>query len=314
MSAIVESAPGATRALVMDGETVVEAHLRRADVRLPHGLIAPARLLRREGAQGVVQMAGEEAVLSPVPSDWHEGQTRLAQVLREARSDGARDKQARVKAHDGPAQDAPELAQALAGQAVETVSPFGPDRLAEAGWDAVVEEAATGLIDFPGGRLVMADTPAMLVIDVDGPGDLARLAEGAAHAVAAAIRRHGIGGPVVVDFPSLGGKGPRGVVDAILAQNLPAPFEKTVMNGFGLVQIIRPRTRLSLLEQARRPGFAALELVRRAMRLTGAVTISGPPSVVEWLAARPAVTDELARITGGRAALQQGGVGHVQCG
>lgn len=314
MTVLVEAAPGATRALVMADATPVEAHLRRTDVRLLHGLIAPARLVRREAGQGVVQIAGEEAVVSPLSADWHEGQTRLAQVLREARSDGARDKQARVAAHDGPVRDAPALGESLGAQTVETLLPFGVDRLADAGWDLVVEEATTGLIGFAGGRLLMADTPAMLVIDVDGPGDLARLAEGAARAVAAAIRRHGIGGPVVVDFPSLGGKGPRAVVDAILAQSLPPPFEKTVMNGFGLVQIIRPRTRLSMLEQARRPGFGALELLRRAMRLSGAVTISGPASVVDWLSARPALTEELARITGGRVALQSGGIGHVQNG
>lgn len=80
------------------------------------------------------------------------------------------------------------------------------------------------------------------------------------------IRRHGIGGPVVVDFPSLGGRAPRAVVDAILAETLPPPFEKTAMNGFGLVQIIRPRRQLSLLENVRQPGFAALELLRRAQR------------------------------------------------
>jgi hypothetical protein len=86
------------------------------------------------------------------------------------------------------------------------------------------------------------------------------------------------------------------------------------MNGFGLVQIIRPRGKLSLIEEARRPGFAALELLRRAMRLTGAVKISGPPPVHDWLSARPALIAELARITGGRVALERGEVGHVQQG
>ncbi|MFZ4381054.1 MAG: ribonuclease [Sandarakinorhabdus sp.] len=310
MTALIEQAPGATRALVVDGDTVIEAHLRRSDVALPFGLVAPARLLRREGAQAVVQIAGDEALLSPRPSDWHEGQTRLAQVVREARSDGARDKQARVMVHAGPAQGAPALAESFPGHV--PVSPFGVDQLAQAGWDAVVEEAVTGLVDFPGGRLLMAPTPAMLVIDVDGDGDLGRLAEAAGLAVAAAIRRHGIGGPVVVDFPTLAGRGPRAVVDALLAQHLPQPFERTAMNGFGLVQIIRPRGRLSLLEEARRPGFAALELLRRAMRLTGAVTISGPPSIHDWLAARPALIAELARITGGRVAVERGEVAHVQ--
>lgn len=310
MTTLIEAAPGATRALVLDGERVVAAHLRRSDVALPAGLIAPARLLCREAGQAVVMMAGTQAVLKPVPATWHEGQTQLAQVVHEARSDGTRHKQARVSAHPGPAAPAPDLAQLLPGH--EVVAPYGADRLAQAGWDDVIEEAVTGIVDFPGGRLLMAPTPAMLVIDVDGTGDSGRLAETAARAVAAAIGRHGIGGPVVVDFPSLGGRAARAAVDVILAETLPPPFEKTAMNGFGLVQIIRPRGRLSLIEEARRPGFAALELLRRAMRLTGDLTIGGPADVHDWLAARPALLADLARITGGRVRLERSECPHAQ--
>ncbi len=315
MIALVEAAPGATRALVLDSDTVVEAYIARADDPLPVGLIAPARLADRR--QGVVVLAGAEAQLAPVPADWPEGQTRLVEVLRPARPDGVRDKQARVMAHDGPARPAPDLATRLAtaGHAVTPVPAHGPDVLADSGWDAVVEEALSGRVEFPGGRLLVAPTPAMLVIDVDGTGDLARLAEAAARAVAALIRRHGIGGPVVVDFPSLGGRAPRAVVDAILAETLPPPFEKTAMNGFGLVQIIRPRRQLSLLENVRQPGFAALELLRRAQRLVGPVQIEAQTSVIDWLAAHPALIAYCARLTGGTLALQArdgAGRGHVQ--
>ena len=315
MIALVEAAPGATRALVLDSDTVVEAYIARADDPLPVGLIAPARLADRR--QGVVVLAGAEAQLAPVPADWPEGQTRLVEVLRPARPDGVRDKQARVAAHDGPARPAPDLATRLAtaGHAVTPVPAHGPDVLADSGWDAVVEEALSGRVEFPGGRLLVAPTPAMLVIDVDGTGDLARLAEAAARAVAALIRRHGIGGPVVVDFPSLGGRAPRAVVDAILAETLPPPFEKTAMNGFGLVQIIRPRRQLSLIEAARQPGFAALELLRRAQRLVGPVQIEAQASVIDWLAAHPALIADCARLTGGTLALQArdgAGRGHVQ--
>ena len=315
MIALVEAAPGATRALVLDGDTVVEAHIARADDPLPVGLIAPARLADRR--QGVAVLAGVEAQLAPVPADWPEGQTRLVEVLRPARPDGVRDKQARVAAHDGPARPAPDLATRLAtaGHAVTPVPAHGPDVLADSGWDAVVEEALSGRVEFPGGRLLVAPTPAMLVIDVDGTGDLARLAEAAARAVAALIRRHGIGGPVVVDFPSLGGRAPRAVVDAILAETLPPPFERTAMNGFGLVQIIRPRRQLSLIENVRQPGFAALELLRRAQRLVGPVQIEAQASVIDWLAAHPALIADCARLTGGTLALQArdgAGRGHVQ--
>ena len=315
MIALLEAAPGATRALVLDSDTVVEAYIARADDPLPVGLIAPARLADRR--QGVVVLAGAEAQLAPVPADWPEGQTRLVEVLRPARPDGVRDKQARVMAHDGPARPAPDLATRLAtaGHDVTPVPADGPDVLADAGWDAVVEEALSGRVEFPGGRLLVAPTPAMLAIDVDGTGDLARLAEAAARAVAALIRRHGIGGPVVVDFPSLGGRAPRAVVDAILAETLPPPFEKTAMNGFGLVQIIRPRRQLSLIEAARQPGFAALELLRRAQRLVGPVQIEAQASVIDWLAAHPALIADCARLTGGTLALQArdgAGRGHVQ--
>ena len=315
MIALVEAAPGATRALVLDSDTVVEADIARADDPLPVGLIAPARLADRR--QGVVVLAGAEAQLAPVPADWPEGQTRLVEVLRPARPDGVRDKQARVAAHDGPARPAPDLATRLAtaGHAVTPVPAHGPDVLADSGWDTVVEEALSGRVEFPGGRLLVAPTPAMLVIDVDGTGDLARLAEAAARAVAALIRRHGIGGPVVVDFPSLGGRAPRAVVDAILAETLPPPFERTAMNGFGLVQIIRPRRQLSLIENVRQPGFAALELLRRAQRLVGPVQIEAQASVIDWLAAHPALIADCARLTGGTLALQArdgAGRGHVQ--
>ncbi|OYZ13862.1 MAG: hypothetical protein B7Y35_08490 [Sphingomonadales bacterium 28-64-96] len=315
MIALVEAAPGATRALVLDGDTVVEAHIARADDPLPVGLIAPARLADRR--QGVVVLAAAEAQLVPVPADWPEGQTRLVEVLRPARPDGVRDKQARVVAHDGPARPAPDLATRLAtaGHAMTPVPAHGPDVLADSGWDAVVEEALSGRVEFPGGRLLVAPTPAMLVIDVDGTGDLARLAEAAARAVAALIRRHGIGGPVVVDFPSLGGRSARAAVDAILAETLPPPFERTAMNGFGLVQIIRPRRQLNLIENVRQPGFAALELLRRAQRLVGPVRIEAQASVIDWLAAHPALIADCARLTGGTLALQArdgAGRGHVQ--
>jgi hypothetical protein len=313
MTSLVEAAPGATRALELAGDVVIAAHLDRADDPLPVGLVAPARLVARDGRRGTVAMAGAEALVEPLPAEWRQGESRIAEVVRAAWSDGLRDKQARVALHDGPARAAPTLAERLPGAAA--VPAHGPDLLAAAGWDAVVEEALSGRVDFPGGQLLLAPTPAMLVIDVDGPGDPQTLAEAAADSVAAAVRRLGLGGPIVVDFPTLGGRAARSAVDAILAETLPAPFEKTAMNGFGLVQIIRPRRRRSLVEEVRRPGFAALELLRRAMRLVGPVHITAAPAVIAWLHDRPALTAELARLTGGAVQLEArdgAGRGHVQ--
>ncbi len=313
MTALIEAAPGAVRALELAGDVVVAAHFSRADEALPLGLVAPARLIARDGRRATAAIAGVDALVEPAPAEWRQGETRLAQVVREAWSDGVRDKQARVALHDGPARPAPGLIDRLPGASL--VPAHGPDLLAAAGWDAVVDEALTGQIDFPGGRLLMSPTPAMLVIDVDGPGEVQALAEAAALAVAAAVRRLGLGGPIVVDFPTLGGRAARAAVDTILAGALPAPFEKTAINGFGLVQIIRPRTRRSLLDEVRRPGFAGLELLRQAMRLIGPVAIEAAPAVIDWLQAHPALLAELARLTGGAVQLTPragAGRGHVQ--
>jgi hypothetical protein len=145
----------------------------------------------------------------------------------------------------------------------------------------------------------------MTVIDIDGPGDPQALAEAAAGAVAAAIRRFDITGSIGVDFPSLEGKAVRVKLGDILDATLPPPFERTAVNGFGFVQIVRPRLRPSFVEAVRAPGFAALELLRRAGRAApGDRTLTAHPNVITWLEARTELVKALARSLGGEVRLQ----------
>src|SRR5690349_18119441 len=112
----------------------------------------------------------------------------------------------------------------------------------------------------------------MTMIDVDGWLVPVKLAQMGAWAAARAIRRLDIGGPVGIDFPSLKGREQRKAVDQILADYLPTPFEKTAINGFGFVQLVRPRIRASLVELAAdRAPFEARALIRRAGREVGAI-------------------------------------------
>ncbi|MEX7252847.1 hypothetical protein AB2D16_32835, partial [Pseudomonas aeruginosa] len=76
------------------------------------------------------------------------------------------------------------------------------DALEAAGWSELLDEAASGEIVFPLGALRLSPTPAMTLFDVDGAPPLDTLAVAAAHAVARAIRRHGIGGSIGIDFPT----------------------------------------------------------------------------------------------------------------
>ena len=109
----------------------------------------------------------------------------------------------------------------------------------------------------------------MTLFDVDGDPPLGPLAVAAARAVAQAIRpprhrrldRH--------RFPTLTNRDERQAVAAALDAALPRPFERTAVNGFGFLQIIRPRLRPSLPETLlhERAGADVRAALRAAERL-----------------------------------------------
>jgi hypothetical protein len=143
----------------------------------------------------------------------------------------------------------------------------------------------------------------MTLFDVDGGGPLEPLAVAAAHAVARAIERHGIAGSIGVDFPTLANKAARQAVAEAIDAALPQPFERTTVNGFGFLQIVRRRTRPSLPELLRADpvGAQARAELRRIERLP-----PPPPAThmvdrrtANRLAQRPEWTAELARRIGG---------------
>jgi hypothetical protein len=191
------------------------------------------------------------------------------------------------------------------GVPVRMLRAHEPDLLEEAGWSEVLEEAVTGEIAFPGGALRLSPTPAMTLFDVDGGGPLEPLAVAAAHAVARAIERHGIAGSIGIDFPTLANKAARQAVAEAIDAALPQPFERTTVNGFGFLQIVRRRTRPSLPELLRADpvGAEARAELRRIERLP-----PPPPAthmvtrrIANRLAQRPDWTAELARRIGGAA-------------
>lgn len=304
-----EAGIGADRALVLAEDQVVAAHFERHEGARA-GAVYGARLVKRLDRRAIVALAGgEEALLEPLPGV-AEGALLRVEVVREALPEAGRPRLAKVRAVEGPVsapgeiRPGPDLRARLPGATIVggSIDHLGEDRLEAAGWGEVVALAQSGHVPFPGGLLTITPTPAMTVIDVDGPGDPLALAEVAAAAVARALRLFDITGGIVVDFPSLAGRPARTRVDAVLADALAGlgPHERTAMNGFGLVQIIRPRQRASLIEQVRSPGFAALELLRRAGReAPGPCALVLHPREAAWLAARPALTEALARGRGG---------------
>lgn len=271
-----EAGIGEDRAALVADDIILAARIRRhaagADAAPSLGLVTDARLvetLRRGKLGRIVLTGGGEAMLQPLPPGLTEGATTRVRIVREPIPERGRPKRALAVPTDDPPASAPTFVAALAatGHPVRELRAHQPDLLEQAGWTELLEESTTGEIAFPGGALRMTPTPAMTLFDVDGEGDPAALALAGARAAAAAIGRHGIGGSIGLDLPTLVGKGARQSIDATLAAALP-DTERTAMNGFGFVQLIRRRERPSLPELLTAdPALAtALALLRRLER------------------------------------------------
>lgn len=300
---IVESGIGETRAALIENGEILEARVAWDDDAWPVGTVTDARMGRIDRARGqalVLLPDGAAAILDPLPPQGiGEGMACRVEIIRAPLVERDRLKWPKARLTDAST-SAPDLARSLDTAARTT--PHGKDVLEDAGWSELVEEAATGRIAFPGGMLHMSLTPAMTLFDVDGALPRAQLAIAGAEAAARAIRRHGIGGSIGIDLPNPPDKAGRLAAAAAIDALLPQPFERTAVNGFGFVQIVRPRRHASLPERiAADPARAAAHLLlRRAERVrgSGAITLSAGPPVIDRIDARPDWRDMLAQRTG----------------
>ncbi|MBB4155499.1 hypothetical protein GGQ80_003422 [Sphingomonas jinjuensis] len=295
-----EDGIGEARAALVDDGTIVEALIELPGTpRL--GTVARGR---RTGAATARLDDGTEVELVRAPRTLAEGAATSLRIVREAIPEPGRLKPARAEPTDDAPAALPPLPDRLAatGHAVRRLHPHDADSLEIAGWSELLAEAETGDIGFTGGALRMSPTPAMTLFDVDGRPPLDALSILAARQIAAAIRRHGIGGSIGIDFPTLVGKAPRLAIAEALDAALPQPFERTAVNGFGFLQIVRPRPRASLPELIRAdPAAAAARAALRRIERTppGAPTDHVlSPAVVRQLDSRPDWTAELVRRTG----------------
>lgn len=306
-----ENGIGEERAALIERGRIVEAHIQRHDGPNLVGTVLDAKLLGRSAGGHRARALlpdGSEAMLQPVPKGASEGATIRAEIVREALIEPgtrrAKPPRLRAVAPDTALRHAPRLIERITGSGTEIVhcSAAGADTLAESGWNEVMAEAETGQVAFPGGLLTFSPTPAMMLVDVDGDVAPRALALAAASALGDAIRRHGIGGGIVVDLPALGDKADRNaVVDAFDAA-MAVPCERTAINGFGLMQIITRRSRASLIElHAGDPAhWQLLARLRSAERDggTGPVLLELSAGESDLLATRPDWRDELQRRTG----------------
>jgi hypothetical protein len=287
---LIEHGIGETRAALIENGEIVEARVRREGIT-PAGTIGEAKLVA-VAPRVTVEAGGERFLLPRGVSGVSEGGRLTVEIVREALGGAESWKLglARITSEQ------PRSAPALAGARESMIE----------GWDDLLQEARDGMVAFEGGELRIEPTAAMTMIDVDGWLVPDRLAQMAAWAAARAIRRLDIGGSIGVDFPTLKGRAERHEVDSILDAYLPTPFEKTAINGFGFVQIVRPKSRASLLDLAQdRAAFEARALLRRAGREPpGAKRLVANPAVVASLSGQPDWLERLGRQIGGAVGLR----------
>ena len=318
-----EEGIGEDRAILVEDDEIIEMIVELpGDVRA--GAVVPARLTQIlvPGRRGVASLeVGGEALIEPLPPGLTEGAEFRAEIVREAIAEPGRPKRAKARWTDSALRPGPTLADRIAPSVADPAT--GADRFERAGWSERLEEAMSGDIAFPGGALRMSLTPAMTLFDVDGALPPAELARAGARAAAQAIRRLGLGGSIGIDLPTLADRAERQAAAAEVDAWLPQPFERTAVNGFGFLQIVRRRERPSLPEllQGDPVGAAARALLRRAGRASGngPLLIQAAPAVLARIEAAPEWVERLRRQIGGKVDLRPEAslaisAGHVQRG
>ncbi|MFK7842524.1 MAG: ribonuclease E/G [Sphingorhabdus sp.] len=303
-----EAGIGENRALRLENHELVQIRIERADGSAKAGAVVNAKFTQQwvAGKSGIVTLPdGQEALLQPLPKGLTQGSVVRVEILRAAmveRGGQAKRAKARPSEPDRASCDGPDLLAELeaSGLPVKQVHAHDEDIFAQHGWHEFIEQAETGRIDFEGGSLLISVTPAMTVIDVDGPLAPAELAKRAAKEIAQALVRFEITGNVGVDFPTLQAKTERAAVTAIFDEYMTSNCERTAINGFGFMQVISRKLRPSVLEvlQANRATNAALNLLRQAERDpgTGALRLQVHPAVANKLQA--SALEQLAKRTG----------------
>ena len=303
---LVERGIGETRAALIEDGKIVEARIE-LDGAVPAGSVIQARLANIGNNKRNAIAIGEGGVEYLLPrgaAGVTQGATVTIEVTRDKIPGAEPWKRPLARVTDLPVEELPPLMERLGGQA----RPFpGPtDALGGSGWNDLIDEARTGLVTFAGGELRISPTPAMTLIDVDGylaPDELAVLGAGEA---ASAVRRLDIGGSIGIDLPTVAGKAARQAAAAAIDDRLSSPFERTAVNGFGFVQIVRPRAGPSLLETwSDRASAEARTLLRlAAFEEPGAMRLVSHPAVSAILEANPDWLDALARQIGGAISLR----------
>ena len=323
-----EAGIGENRAIFVDRGGLTKVRIERPVGGLKSGAVVDAVFKQQwvAGKSGIVLTEnGQEALLQPLPKDLTEGGAIRIEIVREAELElqgGFKRAKARPAMSDAELEDGPSLLDQISDDdhPAKTVDPNENNHFAELGWHEAMEQAQSGHIDFDGGLLIISLTPAMTVIDVDGPLRLVELAKRAAREIALALVRFDIGGNIGIDFPTIEAKSDRAAICAVFDDHMTGDCERTAINGFGFMQVVRKKVRPSVLEvvRAQKVKTATLQFLRQAEREhgTGEMVLNVHPALDSQFQKHPGWLEELAKRTGRQVSVHSDGkipinAGHI---
>ena len=266
-----DDAPGERRAARIEDGKIVEIHIQR-DAHWVLGECGMGRVDRRTAAGAYIITEDGSEVLLRSKMGAAEGTKVAFEVTREAIAEPGRIKPPEVALRVS----LPDDLLSKDGLWEQRLAAFGGSTAPHAideGFDTAIagyEQVGDVIISFQ-------RTKAGLVFDVDGIGDAFAINMIAATEIARLLRLYQVGAMVLIDFVSMESKAQRTqIAEAFDAASLadPRPFERTAINGYGMMQVVRARPRPSILDHLFGTRIAALSDETQAYWLLRAVAES----------------------------------------
>lgn len=284
-----DDAPGERRAALVENGNIVEIHIQR-DASWVLGETGAGRIDRKTPSGAYVIADDDSEVLLRSKISDPEGTRVPFEVTREAIAEPGRIKPAEILVRDSGCAQTSQKEALWDARLAALDLPVISASIAE-GFDI----AMSGQSQLDTVTVSFQRTKAGLVFDVDGVGHAFDINRVAATEIARLLRLYRIGAMVMVDFVSMESKAQRTQIAEIFDAASIAdgrPFERTAINGYGMMQVLRARPRPSVLDHLFGTRIAALSdetqaywLLRAVAQSSGfgARTVTARPNVATLL-------------------------------
>jgi ribonuclease G len=250
-----DDAPGERRAGLVEHGNIVELHIQR-DLHRGLGECGTGHVDRKTPS-GCYIATDEGPELLVRGKIGVEGARVAFEITREAMAEPGRIKPAEARLLDTPPDCQADKDSLWGGRLMA----LNADTIIARPLSDAFDCALVGASVIGDASISFQRTKAGLVFDVDGIGDPLAINLAAAKEIARLLRLYQVGGMVMIDFVSVESREQRQAVAEAFDHRAaldPRPFERTAINGYGLMQVVRARPRPSVLDHLFGTHIAAL--------------------------------------------------------